>query len=171
MCRDLPACWCWSPLLAASQLESTSIFFNSPRIVSKVADWNSLVGGGWENGGTPLSLMKGGNGASGQARHPSVRASQSTKIEARQVWKMHALRLPLAFHDTRGTHAALESGRWKLSYPQGRRRREEMTERQKRYKERQTVERGTDENHVLVCKWTVSLDAESFLSLVPPVVN
>lgn len=75
------------------------------------------------------------------------------------------------FHDTRRTHAELERGGTKLCYPQGRKNeKKEPTKKDKG--DMQELERK-EQNSVLVCKWPVSLDVQSFLSLVivTPVVN
>ncbi len=116
----------------------SGFFHSSFRIVAR-GDWlarSSWLVVGQENASPPIRHDEGGNGTAGQARNKSLHASQTTKIEVRQVWKCLA-RLPLAFHDIRRTHAELERGESGGSYAilreggEGERKREEQSKNDK----------------------------------------
>lgn len=123
--------------------DSSCFLFYSPRLVAK---------------GGRLELL--GGCRSEKWQHPGVRGEMEppikqgilhctpprpTKIVAvSQVWKIHALWLPLVFHDTMRTHAELKKRRnwWMLCYPQGRRDGERKRKNLKDKGERQKMERG-----------------------------
>lgn len=70
----------FSPLLFLS-----FFFFNSLRIFAKGGRLELLGGGRLGEWQHPVEHNEGGNGAAGQARNPSLHASQTTKIVVRQV--------------------------------------------------------------------------------------